>query len=531
MALKFAALAAAVGLAAGGLTVGMTALPAGSAHAADPKPGGSLVIRMNSDIRGTDGFNRDSNTDTILHHIFESLVGYRADLTVGPALADPWEISDDGKTYTFTLRDGAPFHDGTPVTAADVKRSWEWRMNPEKEWRCASAFDGSQGIEVVSVEPVDDGTVAFTLAEPSGLFLMQMANFQCNNWVASEKNFDADGNWIADSAIGTGPFTLKDWRKGESITLAKYGDYTPLPEPASGYAGDRTAYVDEVKFQIIPDTAVAETALYAGEVDILPGLDGQKIEEAKGNGIKVLTSEGLQWTPILFQTRDELMSDPKFRKAIAHAVDINQIADARTGGLVKGNPSVVGRAMAFFDEDFLVWPEYDPAKTKALLEEIGYDGAPLKIQTNTKYQGMYENSVLLQAMLAAAGINAELEVLDWGAQLDNYLSGDFQVQSFGYSARLDPSLMYGKLIGNKDDSATRQWENDEAYELYLKTLKTTDFEERKALFKKIHALMAEDVPILGLYFEPVVEAVQPEVEGYEAWAGDKTRAWGVWLND
>ncbi|TIX96988.1 MAG: ABC transporter substrate-binding protein, partial [Mesorhizobium sp.] len=84
---------------------------------------------------------------------------------------------------------------------------------------------------------------------------------------------------------------------------------------------------------------------------------------------------------------------------------------------------------------------------KALLDEAGYKGEPIKIQTNTRYQGMYENAVLLQAMLTAAGFNAQLEVLDWAAQLDNYLAGKFQIQSFGYSARLDPSLMYGVILG------------------------------------------------------------------------------------
>ena len=140
---------------------------------------------------------------------------------------------------------------------------------------------------------------------------------------------------------------------------------------------------------------------------------------------------------------------------------------------------------------------------------------------------MYENAVLVQAMLAAAGFNAELEVLDWAAQLDNYLAGTFQVQSFGYSARLDPAQLYGILIGDKDTTPTRQWENEEAYELYLQSTKETDPAKRKVLFKKIHALMAEDVPILGIYYEPVVDGFRPVVEGYEVWPADKTRAWGV----
>ncbi|MGO4838258.1 ABC transporter substrate-binding protein, partial [Rhizobiaceae sp. 2RAB30] len=225
------------------------------------------------------------------------------------------------------------------------------------------------------------------------------------------------------------------------MTLARYDGYKPLKEPASGYSGDRTAYVDEVRFLIVPDTSAAETAFFAGELDVLPGLEASRVEETKKRGMTVMSVPGLSWTPMLIQTADPMMSNVKMRQAIAHAIDLDQIAAARTNNVAKGNPSAVAQASAFFDDDFLKWPEYDPAKAKALLDEIGYKGEPIKIQTNTRYQGMYENSVLVQAMLAAAGFNAQLEVLDWAAQLDNYLAGKYQIQSFGFSARLDPSLL------------------------------------------------------------------------------------------
>lgn len=496
--------------------------------AQEPVQGGTLKIRINSDLRATDGLNRDANTDTILHHIFETLVGFKDDLSIGPVLAESWDISDDGLTYTFTLREGATFHNGDAVTAEDVKWNWDRRVAAGEEWFCNPFFDGSQGLKVESIETPDERTVVFKINEPNALFLGQLANIQCNGWIASPDNVDADGNWIADSAIGSGSFMLKEWQKGQFVKLERYADYKPLAEESSGLAGDRTTYVDEVDFLIIPDTAASETALFAGEIDILPGLESSRISETESRGAAVKSVPGLSWTAILIQTTDPLMSNVKVRQAIAHAVDFAQIAEARTSGLSAFNPSGVAQASAFFDDDFLAWPEYDPAKAQTLLAEAGYNGEAIKIQTNSRYQGMYENSVMIQAMLQAAGINAELETLDWAAQLDNYLAGKFQIQSFGYSARLDPSQLYGILIGDKSTAPTRQWQSDEAAALLLKTTQSTDFEERKALFKQIHALMAQDVPILGLYYEPVIDAVAKGVEGYDVWAGDKTRAWGVW---
>ncbi len=141
---------------------------------------------------------------------------------------------------------------------------------------------------------------------------------------------------------------------------------------------------------------------------------------------------------------------------------------------------------------------------------------------------MYDNAVMVQAMLVAAGFNVQLDVIDWAAQLDNYMSGKFQLQSFGYSSRADPMIIYGSLIGRKSVAATSQWDSPDAQALYFKALATADFDERKSLLKQLHGKMAEDVPILGLYDYPVIEAVSPKLVNYESWPLEKPRAWGVW---
>lgn len=499
------------------------------ASAAEPRQGGTVRVAINADIVSTNGINRDSNTDTVLHHIGEGLVAYRDDLTIGPSLAESWTVSDDGRSYSFTLREGALFHNGQPVTSAEVKWSWERRFDPELAWFCAPYFDGTAGPKVEAVETPDPRTVVYRLAEPSALFLALLANIQCNASVLHPDSVKADGSW--DRPVGTGPYKLKEWRQGEYIALERFADYKPLAEPMSGYAGARVAYADEVRFVIIPDAAAAEAALYAGNIDLVSAFSTQRIEEAKRRGATVLTSEGLSWAAMLVNTADPLLSDVRLRRAIAHATDVQQIADSLTEGLAQANPSAVPQVSAYFDESFLAWPEYDPAKAQALLREAGYSGQPIKIQTNTRYPGMYDDAVVMQAMLAAAGINAELEVLDWATQLDNYLQGKFQISSFGYSARLDPALLYGILIGDKESDPSVQWQSPEAAELLQRAMTVMDFEERKAAFKDLHALMAEEVPIYGLFYEPVVAAVGPSLQGYSVWAADKPRLWGAWKAD
>lgn len=513
------------------LALGGLALTTAAAPAQTSKPGDVLTIALNSDIRSVDASRRDANTDTVLHHLYETLVAYRNDFTVGPALADSWDISADGRTYTFHLRPGATYHNGDKVVASDIKWLWERRMSPAlggaNPWFCSAYFDGSQGLKVTSVNVIDDATIAFNIDEPNALFLIQLANIACNIWAASPKNVGPDGKWIENSAIGSGPFKLREWRKERQVLLERYAGYSPSKKETSGYSGERKALVNEVSFLVVPDKSAAEAALLAGQIDVLPTVPAQRIADIKRRGAMVMSAPGLSWSAILMQTKDPLLSNVKLRRAIAHALDLKQIAAVKTDGLAEFNPSGVAQSTQFFDSDFQKWPAYDAAAAKTLLKEAGYKGETLTIQTNTRYTGMYDNAVLIQAMLATVGINSKLEVLDWAAQLDNYLAGRFQIQSFGYSALVDPTLRYGGIMGDKTKDATSQWNNKEAYALYLDSMKTSDAGQRRTIFKKIHALMAVDVPIQGLYYTPVVDAVSPKVSGYAVWPADKPRAWGV----
>lgn len=496
-----------------------------SAAVAQPTPANRLVVALNADIRSLEpGVNRDTNTDTVIHQIFETLVAYQTDLSVGPALADSWTVSDEGKTYTFKLRSGALFHNGKPLTSAEVKWTWD-RLVGGKAWACASIFGGRTGAKVLAVETPDPQTVVFRIERASALFLSQLANIQCHVVAAHPDSVDAEGKW--STPIGTGPLKLKEWRRAEYVLLEKFAGYKPSAAPANGYAGARKMLVDEVSFPIIPDGSARDAALQSGAVDILHNIEVQQMDPLKQRGMKVITAPGLNWSAMLLKIDDPLLSNVKIRLAIAHALDLKQMAEARTLGLAEGNPSAVGDATSFFNKHFLQWPAYDPARTKALLTEAGYKGEPLRIQTNKQYSGMYDNAVLAEAMLTAAGFTVQLEVIDWATQLSNYLNGKFQVQSFSFSARFDPGLMYATFIGDRATTKTAQYGDAEARQLLLDSDKTGDPAARGKLFAQIHDKVRADIPIIGLYFSPIIEAVHPRVEGYVSWPANRPITWGV----
>ncbi|MDQ1077757.1 ABC transporter substrate-binding protein [Pseudoroseomonas cervicalis] len=506
--------------------VALAAWPLAAWAQETPQRGGRATVALNADIRSLEpGINRDANTDAVVHHIFEGLVAYRTDVSVGPALAESWSVSEDGLSWRFTLREGVRFHNGATLTSAEVKASWD-RQWGNSGWSCRRFFDSPDGLQVQAVEAEDARTITYRLARPSALLLPQLANIQCGTVVFHPDSIGADGKWRAP--IGTGPFQLQEWRRGEFVTLRRFDGYVASTAPASAFSGARQALLDEVVFRVIPDPNAAEAALLTGAVDILPSVEPERADKMREAGVQMLTAPGLGWTTMLVQTRDAVLKDVRIRRAIAHAIDLAQIAEVRTGGGAGPNPSAVGDSSPFFDEAFRGWPAYDPAAARRLLREAGYRNQLIKIQANRRYPGMYDNAVAIQSMLTAVGLRVELEVLDWATQLNNYLNGNFQLQSFSYSARLDPSLMFNSIIGDKTAQPWAQWEDPEARRLLAESITTTDNARRGEVFRALHARMQQEVPIIGLYYDPQLGAARPTIRGYAPQVAGRMITWGVW---
>jgi peptide/nickel transport system substrate-binding protein len=178
---------------------------------------------------------RNTATDNILGNVVESLVALRADLSVAPMLADSWDISPDGKTYTFHLRHGVLFHNGAPVTSAEVKWSFGFLMKRSSGFECRSVFDGARGVKVVAVTTPDPETVVFELDRPYALFLKQMVDPRCPLAVLHPSSVDSDGKWL--KPVATGPYVFADWKHGQYVLLKRFPQYRPRTEPSSGGAG------------------------------------------------------------------------------------------------------------------------------------------------------------------------------------------------------------------------------------------------------------------------------------------------------
>ena len=307
------------------------ALPAPLAVPLAAQPQDTLRIRLNADIRSTDpGVNRDANTDGIAWHVVEGLVALRDDATVAPMLAERVDVSADGLTYTFPLRAGIRFHNGQPLTSADVAFAMQRYMRREVNWRCRGDLD-SAVTRLVAVETPDDRTVVMRLEKPSALFLTILARPDCGQaGIWHRDSLNADGSLAR--ADRHGPFA---WANGARAVRGTDGALRlrALPGEPTGLGGNKTPMVERVRFTIIPDEAAARAALLAGNIDVLPDARSRDLPDIRARpGFTVHSSPSMDLQAVLMQTRDPLLQDVRMRRAIALSIDVPELVRAVSEG-------------------------------------------------------------------------------------------------------------------------------------------------------------------------------------------------------
>ena len=492
-----------------------------------------IHVGLNGDIRSTDpGVNRDDNTDAVMMHIVEGLVAFGEDTRIAPLLASAVDISPDGLRYTFTLRDGVRFQNGEVLTADDVLWTWQRYLDPKTQWRCLAEFDGRGAAKVVEVLAPDPKTVEFRLDQANGLFLAAMARTDCaGSGILHPDSLAADGSWRAP--IGTGPFTLGTWQKGQYVELERFDGYTPRAEAeVDGYTGNKQAFVDKVRFEVIPDSASAKAALLSGGVDVLPdvtAMDAAQLKQVKN--LQVQVSPIMTISGLLFQTRDPLLKDVRIRRAVALSLDYAQMVAALSDGLSQVNNSVIPTASPYYDATAHKGYAYDLDQARRLLKEAGYTGETIRMLVNKRYPQMFDMGLLSQAMAQAAGLNIEMETLEWGTQLERYQSGSYQMMSFSYSGRFDAAQSYESVIGDKQKEPRKVWDSPQALALLREAQREVDPARRRPLFDQLHTLMLEEVPMVVIYNGTAIGAMGKRVEGYRSWPVAKPRLWGVKLAD
>ncbi len=464
-----------------------------------PTPGGTLIVARAGDMTGTDPHKQTAFTSfRVLEHIYDPLLTLDKDMNVIPNLAESWEWSNENKTLTMMLRQNVVFHNGDPMTSADVKASYERILNEETGAAARSFF-----TSIESIEAPDDYTVVFNLTAPNAAILAAMTN--PNSAILSKKLLDS--GWDpASEAIGTGAFKLAQWEPDNILILEKNPDFWIEGLP----------YLDSMEFRTLPDEASILAGLRAGTIDwALINNPRVGIVAAGSSGLVVDKATALAYHVLQLNANRPVFSDVRVRQAISCAIDRQQVLD--TASLGEGQvtaPATPPFYQAPADELFCYTKDIE--KAKALLAEAGDPEVKFTIIAATdEPPTAVAEAQNIQAQLAEIGVTVEIETLELGVYVDRWLKADFDAAAALNGGNPDPHNMffrYWHSTGNLNSVASYQ---DPAIDPLLEQASSiTDPEERKAIYIEVQKMLTEAVPWVWLYTGYEYRAMQPYVKGF-----------------
>ena len=432
--------------------------------------------------------------EVVYANIFEGLTRFGPDGAVLPALAQSWDVSEDGKIYTFHLHTGVTFHDGTTFDAEDVKFTLDRARAEDSANAQKALFAGIDTVEVI-----DPATVTVTLKDADGNFPFNMA------WgdaviVAPESVAEA-----ATKPVGTGPFRFDEWAQGDHITISRHDGYWGTPVALS-----------KATFRIISDPTAAFAAMMAGDVDAFPNFPAPETlaQFATDPRFKVIVGSTEGETILAMNNRKPPLDNVKVREAIAHAINRQDIID----GAMFGYGTPIGTHFAPHNPDYVdlaALSAYDPEKSKALLSEAGISNLKLRLALPPPTYAR-RGGEIIAAELAAVGIQTEITNLEWAQWLEQVFKGhDFDLTIVSHTEPMDiniyarPDYYFG--YGKPDFVAL------------METLtKTTDPAARSDLLKQAQEMIAKDYVNAYLFQLAKTGVANAKIEGL--WENSPTQA-------
>ncbi|MFF2448512.1 ABC transporter substrate-binding protein [Neobacillus sp. NPDC058068] len=471
--------------------------------------------------RGGDSTSLDPITTTegeaykVTINIYETLLNYGdQDTTINPGLAEKWDVSDDYLKYTFHLRKGVKFHDGTDFNADAVVYNFNrWMNGNDEQFPYYSMFGGykkDEGHVIKEVKAVDENTVEFDLKRPQAPFLKNIAMSAFG--IASPAAIEKYGDDFRNNPVGTGPFKFVEWKQNDKIVLEKNPDYWQKGLPK----------LNKLIFRVIPENAARLNALAKGEIDVMDGLNNSDEDTVKNNpDLQVIERPSNNIGYIGLNTTKKPLDNKLVRQAINHAVDKKTIIDAFYGGkaLPAKNPlppSIEGYNDAI--EEYT----YDLEKAKALLKEAGVEkgfeidlwAMPVARPYMPEAQKVAE---VIQESLSKIGIKANIQSVDWATYLEKARKGEFGIFMLGWTGdNGDPDNFIYTLL-DKDSIGSNnyaQYSNDELHDILIEAQTEADQAKRNELYKKAQEIIHEDAPWVPLVHSTPLLAAAKDVQNY-----------------
>ena len=455
--------------------------------------GGSLVAA----ISGTpDQFDPHATSAypsfQVLENVYDTLVVPNPeDLSFEPSLATEWEQSEDGLTWTFTLRDDVVFHDGSELDSADVAYSFNRIIDEE----LANAFRFAQ---VESIDTPDPQTVVMNLSAPAPNLLANVGGFK---GMAIIPEGAADELDLTTEAVGTGPFTLES-ADASGALLAANPDYW-----------GEGPFVDEVEIRYVSEAAAALTGLRDGDIDWTDNVPAQDVDPLASDDALQLGQVGsVDYWYLAFNLADEPFSDLDFRRGVAFALNREDITQAARFDAATPNQTAIP-SEAFWAIDYAPFDDDAEAQAEELL--AAYDGTSFSLMVTDEFPETVISAQVIASQLEPYGITVEIETVDFQSWLDRQGQGDFDAFGLGWLGNLDPFDFYHAQHITDGGFNFHGYSNPEVDELLEAAATEADQEARRGIYEEAAQIIVDEVSYLYLYNPDVVQAWVPELEGYE----------------
>ena len=483
---------------AGATALGALTLPGGHAFAAVPKRGGTLRVSVDQAVNKINPLQTRVNCEYLVAELlYSGLTRLGVNMAPEPDLAHSWSYSADLTEWTFMLRDGLLFHDGSPCTAADVVASFEAILDPK------TASPALQNVgPIAQVVAKDKSTVVFKLSAPFADLPVMLAYI--NAKVVPAAIAKSGLARLDREAIGTGPFKLVSFEPERLVVVARHEGYYDKARP----------YLDRIEVVVYPDTTAEGSALISGDTDLMVSVQPTEYARLKSSdGVRTLRVPSGQFCNIIFGCNQKPFDDVRVRKALALSIDRPTLVDFVVEGYgTPGNDTPLNNAYLFYADQPLTKPDIPQAKK--LLADAGYpSGLQATLIASDKPSVRTQLAVAVREMAKPAGFTIDVQTMPHSTYLDQvWKKGAFYAGFYNMQASADAifSLLY---TSNAAWNETH-WNNAAFDKLVGEARTTIEEAKRRALYADAQKLMHDEVPSLIPVFFDLLGAHRDYVQGY-----------------
>ena len=483
---------------------------------ATPVRGGTLIWGHSETTQNLDMHQTGTaSTGRMLQNVHSSIVTVDKDLNIVPNLAESFEQSDDGLSYTFKLRPGVKFHNGVEMTSADVKYSFDRVKNPD-----TGAVNFEVFNNVTSIDTPDDLTVVVSLSSINAPFLSRLAENGAGVIMPA-----GSGDVQGTTPIGAGPFKFVRREFGNEVELERFDDYWEGP-----------AFLDKIISREITEPTVRLTGLRTGELHLINDIPADRLEEIKGDdAFQVVTWFPLNWDFLNMNHEFEPFKDARVRKAFDLMIDKAALLDGALWGEGEVTASPSYPSSSSYNHDLVQRPQ-DFAQAKALLSEAGYGPEELKVvfKVTTNYPYHVEAAQIMLEWFRQGGVDMTIEQLTWSDWLSQvWTDKDFQISMMNFFTLWEPDFLYYSLWNSTGAFNYRNISDPEIDELTEEARVTVDPVARADIYKAVQQRIFDETHDVVLWFRNGSIGAQPSVGGLDTIVhpnGSNLNFHKVWLN-